>query len=202
MAALICNLSSPLAFSKVTVLDWWQCVWERVHMFGFTHAANHRRHVASVPRFGDRISSAWVEQARSSGMSWPLHVEERHISGTFTVQPTPSPPSVSCVLQRGWGAHACSPPCTLFWRFSSCMVALHELELGRIRRKETAAFAFTHEDPNDRLLSLDQGTSGTGSMTDEEALDVLRCLVLNIGPLQPSSVSCWGDCGSCVKIRS
>lgn len=120
----------------------------------------------------------------------------RDVSGTFTVQPSPSPPCESSILQRGvgggWGAHAGSPPCTLSWRFSGCMVVLHELELGQIRRKETAAFAFTHEEPEDRLLSLDHSASMKQGGTDEEALDMLRCLffVFFSSSLQPSSVSC------------
>lgn len=57
MAALICNLSSPLGFTKVIVFDWWQCVWECVHMFGFTHAPKDWRHAASAPRFGDRMAA-------------------------------------------------------------------------------------------------------------------------------------------------
>lgn len=56
------------------------------------------------------------------------------------------------------------------------MVVLHELELGQIRRKETAAFAFTHEEPEDQLLSLDHSASMKQGGTDEEALDMLRCL--------------------------
>lgn len=93
--------------------------------------------------------SAWVEQAiSSSGMSGALHLEEMFLAHLQFNQPLLHP--ASPVFFSG-GAHACSPPCALFWRFSSCMVVLHELELGQIRRKETAAFACTHEEPEDQL---------------------------------------------------
>lgn len=152
MAALICNLSSPLGFSKVIVLDWWQCVWERVHMFGFTHAANDWRHVASVPRFGDRMAARGWNRPFHHPACPDLYIWKRAFWHIYSETLPFSTLCVLCSVGRG-GGHACSPSCTLFWRLSSSMVVLHELELGRIRRKDTAAF--THEDPNDQLLSLD-----------------------------------------------
>lgn len=150
IAALICNLSSPLGFTKVIVLDWWQCVWECVHMFGLTHAANDWRRAASVPRFGDGCS-AWVEQATSSSSSCPdLYVWKRCF---WHIDSATIPLSTLGVLYSSAGVHVPA----LFWRFSSRMVVLHELEWGH--------------------LSLDSSTSIKG-LTDEE--DMLRSLFFSL----------------------